>query len=196
MRVAPPQAFVAGLHLRWDGVWQRPHHLLTRLARRLPVVVVEEPHAAAEDRDEIRAAGAVTVIRPLRRRGWSEPLVDAQALASARALVGERSCGVWLYTPMMTELIDVFAPQAVVYDAMDDLASFDFAPAGFRLARTALGVRGKLAGHHGGDQERDQRDPVLRVVDFKRADRREEVVVEPEHRHKGGDGGLQEPEAG
>ena len=21
---------VAGLHLRWDGVWQRPHHLLHR----------------------------------------------------------------------------------------------------------------------------------------------------------------------
>jgi hypothetical protein len=129
---------VAGLHLRWDGVWQRPHHLLTRLARRLPVIVVEEPHAGAEDRDEIRAAGAVTVIRPLRRRGWSEPLVDAQALASARALVGARPCGVWLYTPMMTELIDAFAPSMVVYDAMDDLANFDFAPAAMREREAAL----------------------------------------------------------
>ena len=31
-----PDVFVAGLHLRWDGVWQRPHHLLTRLARGFP----------------------------------------------------------------------------------------------------------------------------------------------------------------
>lgn len=140
MRVAP-EIFVAGLHLRWDGVWQRPHHLLTRLARRLPVIVVEEPHAAAEDRDEVRVAGNVTVIRPLRRRGWGEPLVDAQAIATARAIVDGRRCGAWLYTPMMTELIDAFTASPVVYDAMDDLANFDFAPAGMREREAALLAR-------------------------------------------------------
>ena len=41
-----PEIFVAGLHLRWDGVWQRPHHLLTRLAQRLPVIVVPQQPAA------------------------------------------------------------------------------------------------------------------------------------------------------
>jgi len=91
--VRPPEAFVAGLHLRWDGVWQRPHHLLTRLAARLPVIVIEEPHAAGEDRDEVRRFERLSVVRPLRRRGWSEPLVDAQALATARALVGGGAAG-------------------------------------------------------------------------------------------------------
>lgn len=133
-----PDIFVAGLHLRWDGVWQRPHHLLTRLAHELPVIVIEEPYGASVDRDEIRTYGALTVIRPLRRRGWGEPLIDAQALATARTLAGSRRCGAWLYTPMMTELIEAFAAAPVVYDAMDDLANFDFAPSGMRERETAL----------------------------------------------------------
>ena len=136
-----PDLFVAGLHLRWDGVWQRPHHLLTRLARRVPVIVIEEPYAAGEDRDEVRQFGDLTVIRPLRKRGWGEPLVDAQAITTARALAGSRRCGAWLYTPMMDELIGAFACTPVVYDVMDDLANFDFAPAGLREREAALIAR-------------------------------------------------------
>jgi UDP-galactopyranose mutase len=136
--VRVPEVVVAGLHLRWDGVWQRPQQLLTRLAQRVPVIVIEEPFAAAEDRDEVQTFGALTVIRPLRKRGWSLPLVDAQAIATARALAGDRACGVWLYTPMMTELIDAFAATPVVYDVMDDLAQFDFAPEGMREREGAL----------------------------------------------------------
>jgi len=30
---------VTGLHLRWHGVWQRPNHILSRLAARVPVVL-------------------------------------------------------------------------------------------------------------------------------------------------------------
>ena len=34
---------IAFSHLRWNFVWQRPQHLLSRLARRWRVVFVEEP---------------------------------------------------------------------------------------------------------------------------------------------------------
>ena len=136
-----PQAFIAGLHLRWDGVWQRPHHLLTRLAERVPVIVIEEPFGAQEDRDAVTTFGALTVIRPLRVRGWGEPLVDAQALSTARALAGTRTCGAWLYTPMMMEIADAFDASPVVYDVMDDLANFDFAPSGLRAREAALMAR-------------------------------------------------------
>jgi hypothetical protein len=30
-------------HLRWDFVYQRPQHLLSRFAQRQPVLVIEEP---------------------------------------------------------------------------------------------------------------------------------------------------------
>ncbi len=136
-----PESFVAGLHLRWDGVWQRPHHLLSRLAERAAVLVIEEPFGAHEDRDEIRRFGDLTVVRPLRRRGWGEPLVDAQAIATARALLGDAPCGAWLYTPMMSDLIDAFDTTPIVVDAMDELANFDFAPAGMRERESDLLTR-------------------------------------------------------
>jgi hypothetical protein len=128
--MAIPEMFVAGLHLRWDGVWQRPHQVLSRVARRVPVVVVEEPQAAYEDRDEVRVDGNVTIVRPLRRRGWSVPLLDDATIATVRPIVGSARPGAWLYTPMMLELADAFEAQPVVYDVMDELAQFDVAPEG------------------------------------------------------------------
>jgi glycosyltransferase involved in cell wall biosynthesis len=144
--MTPPRAIVAGLHLRWDGVWQRPHHVLTRLAQRVPVVVVEEPFAAPSDRDDVRRDRGVTVIRPLRRRGWSLPLVDDAAIATARGCVGAgvEPVGVWLYTPMMLELADAFAAAPLVFDCMDELAAFAGAPAGVAQRDRALVERADL----------------------------------------------------
>ncbi len=139
----PPRALVAGLHLRWDGVWQRPHHVLTRLARRVPVVVIEEPFAAPCDRDEVWRDGEITVVRPLRTRGWSLPLVDAAAGA-------DEEVGVWLYTPMMLELAAAFTARPLVFDCMDELAAFDFSPPGIAERDRALVERADLvfAGGH------------------------------------------------
>jgi UDP-galactopyranose mutase len=141
-----PRAFVAGLHLRWDGVWQRPHHVLSRLARHVPVIVVEEPFGGVLDRDEVTRDGNVTVVRPVRRRGWSFPLVDDDAIASARAHAGggREPAGVWLYTPMMLELADAFSAAPLVFDCMDELAAFDGAPAGIAERDRALVERADI----------------------------------------------------
>ena len=139
-----PRTFVAGLHLRWDGVRQRPHHLLSRIARRCPLVVVEEPLPSAFDRDEIVRDGNVTVIRPLRRRGWTPPFLDESLLASARAAAGEGPAGVWLYTPMLSGLADAFDAAPLIYDVMDELAQFDGAPAGIGERDAELLARADL----------------------------------------------------
>jgi glycosyltransferase involved in cell wall biosynthesis len=142
--VALPERFVAGLHLRWDGVWQRPHHLLSRLARAVPVIVVEEPFRSPEDRDEVRIDGDVTVVRPLRRRGWSWPLLDAQTIATVGEVSGRARTGAWLYTPMLRELVAAFDAQPVIYDVMDELAQFDGSPDGMRENERALLERADL----------------------------------------------------
>jgi hypothetical protein len=54
-----------------------------------------------------------------------------------------------------------------------------------RLARPRLRERRQIAGNHRGDQERNQRDPVLRVGDGKGPDRWQEVEIERQHRHHG-----------
>lgn len=119
---------VVGLHLRFDGVRQRPHHLLARIAEHTPVIIIEEMFPASEDRDEIRTEGNITIVRPLRARAYGAPLIDAQGIATVRALVADRDPIVWLYTPMLLELADAFPQARLVFDCMDELAAFDFAP--------------------------------------------------------------------
>ena len=128
-------ALVVFSHLRWGFVFQRPQHLLTRLARDFDVFFFEEPvfadgppHLEAN----VRAPG-VEVLTPhtdVRAPGFD----DAQApllkklLAAFLADRGIVDPLVWFYTPMALPLLADLEPRAVVYDCMDDLASFKFAP--------------------------------------------------------------------
>jgi glycosyltransferase involved in cell wall biosynthesis len=123
-------------HLRWTFVWQRPQHLVSRLAagrktwfveEPLPVEGLDEPRLRTED------AGAV-------RRVWLEVpgspghvcFSDPRAagyeadLAGLIGPPGDRAA--WLYTPMALPLAQALTPRVLVYDVMDDLASFRGAP--------------------------------------------------------------------
>lgn len=132
-------------HLRWIFVWQRPQHVISRLAaghRR--TWFVEEPLAADVDAPAIRTEdhGCVTrvwleVPGPERHIDFS----DDEAWGydgRLRSVVGgadERTS--WLYTPLAYDLARALGHDVLVYDVMDDLASFKGAPAGLRLAQAA-----------------------------------------------------------
>jgi len=135
-------AIVAGSHLRYDGPWQRPQQILSRLAQRARVFVLEEPLRSEADRDEVRQFDAVTVVRPL-RRGLGRD-ADERSIATVRALCGGHNPLVWLYTPMMLALADAFPGAPLVYDCMDELAAFDFAPPELRGREAALLRRADL----------------------------------------------------
>jgi len=132
-------------HLRWTWVWQRPQHLVSRLATGRRTWFVEEPLPGPvhEPRLNVRDDGPV-------RRVWLEiPGADdwypfdhesaacyGDALA---ALVGAEPAVTWLYTPMALPMARRLGGDVLVYDVMDDLASFARAPAGMRrLQREAL----------------------------------------------------------
>src|ERR1700755_2732965 len=53
-------------HLRWNFVFQRPQHLMTRCARDRRVFFVEEPEFGCERTPSLRceAAGPVTIVVP------------------------------------------------------------------------------------------------------------------------------------
>ena len=104
-------------------MWQRPNHLLSRVARDVPVIVLEEPLLSGRDEDVVSRDGALTVVTP-HRGGATADAVDARALATVRELAGERRPLVWLYTPMMVALADAFAGAPVVFDKMDELSKF------------------------------------------------------------------------
>lgn len=121
-----PETFdviIVGMQLRWNGVWQRPNHILSRLAARVPVIVLEEPLIADDERDVVvQAQAGVTVITPHRRA--PNDVVDEQALRTVREAAGTRTPLVWLYTPRMVALADAFRGARLVYDKMDELARF------------------------------------------------------------------------
>jgi glycosyltransferase involved in cell wall biosynthesis len=133
-------------HLRWNFVYQRPQHLLSRLAQHGPVLFVEEPihDAQGEARLECSAAApGVTVLKPhtaVAAAGFHD-----DQLPVLRALVADhlRREGiddyvVWFYTPMALPLLAELNPRAVVYDCMDELAAFKDAPRQLRQREAAL----------------------------------------------------------
>ena len=132
-------------HLRWSWVWQRPQHLVSRLARHRAVYFVEEPLAIAgltAPRIADEAAGPV-------HRVWLEVPGTGEASDTVRygderaADYGDllshwlaariEGCDVWLYTPMALDLAEALGPRGLIYDVMDDLGSFADAPTGIQL---------------------------------------------------------------
>ncbi|MEO6247479.1 MAG: UDP-galactopyranose mutase [Sphingomicrobium sp.] len=123
-------------HLRWDFVFQRPQHLMNRFARTEPVVVWEEPIDADEGASpslHIRAATGndhITIITPRLPNGGP----DDDRNATLKKLLDGYLAGIageivaWYYTPMMLPFSRHLKPACTVYDAMDELANFRFAP--------------------------------------------------------------------
>jgi len=121
-------------HLRWDFVFQRPQHLLSRFARDHEVIFFEEPmeHDGAAPRLDIsvRPEG-VTVAVPRLPKGLNpEARISAQRflLDGLMAPHARRSVIAWFYTPMAFAFADQLRADATVYDCMDELSAFRGAP--------------------------------------------------------------------
>jgi len=120
-------------HLRWDFVFQRPQHLMSRFAASHDVRVWEEPMfvaAPAAPRIETRTvAPNLTVVTPQLIEGMPEDLVEAALCAMLDDYLGtDRPEVAWYYTPMMLPFSRHLQADCTVYDCMDELANFRFAP--------------------------------------------------------------------
>ncbi len=130
-------------HLRWDFVFQRPQHLLTRLAQHYPVLFVEEPvhDDGTPYMQQSSPAPNVTVCQahtPVSSGGFhDDQLPVLQPLLADLVPPGERPI-VWFYTPMALPLLQGLDPSLVVYDCMDELASFKNPPKQLLQRETAL----------------------------------------------------------
>ena len=131
-------------HLRWDFVYQRPQHLLTRCARGRRVFFVEEPifHDGSLHLDVSQRPGGVYVVVPRLPEGlMSEVATSAVLKEMMRRLLCEHRISdyvTWYYTPMALTYTQELAPLAVVYDCMDELSSFKGAPAALRQREQEL----------------------------------------------------------
>jgi UDP-galactopyranose mutase len=159
----PGTAILVLSHLRYDFVFQRPQQLMCRLARRHRVVFVEEP---------VRRDG------PPRLRVW-QPTVNVQVLEPQTPLAEagfhdgqlpmlrellepefarlDRPV-LWFYTPMALPLVAGVAAHKVVYDCMDELAAFRFAPRQLQQREAALLRRADVVFTGGRSLYRARRD--------------------------------------
>jgi UDP-galactopyranose mutase len=136
-------------HLRWDLVFQRPQHLLTRAARTRRVFYVEEPvFGAASLSYEVRPrqGGVHRVLLHL-----PDGLDEAACVGAQRelvdALVAEHGIAnplLWYYTPMALSFSRHLRGAATVYDCMDELSAFAGAHPGLRAREAELLERADL----------------------------------------------------
>ena len=132
-----PTNLICFSHLRWNFVFQRPQHLMSRFARDMHVIYWEEPvdigpgetaYLMVREADDARG---VIIVVPHLPQGMPE---DAREAALSRLLDAHvaslrGSLITWYYTPMMLPFSRHLEADVTVFDAMDELSKFRFAPA-------------------------------------------------------------------
>ena len=139
-----PMQLVCFSHLSWKFVYQRPQHLLSRFTKKYDVYYIEEfVYNNETDGYYINVTDEnVTVIVPhlnshktsvqddiLRKEIVINNVFREQAIYSYIF---------WYYTPMALYFTHNFTPLATVYDCMDELSAFKFAPPEIKLLEAQL----------------------------------------------------------
>jgi len=143
-------AIVCFSHLRWNFVYQRPQHILSRLARHHPVFYIEEPvfEADVEPFYEIYSdSSSVNVVIPHLPHGLSEKeqrLRQGQMTDHLLSSFQVKDHILWYYAPMAFAFTRHLSPRYVVYDCMDELSAFLFAPEALRENEAGLIARADL----------------------------------------------------
>lgn len=136
---APKPVLVCFSHLRWDFVFQRPQQVMSRLAERFKIVFWQEPvegDALRLDRNKL-ADWDVEVVTPVHGPDGASDIQLRNLLDGLVAEIGAPTVR-WYYTPMMTGFSQHLEADCVVYDCMDELANFRFAPADLLERETRL----------------------------------------------------------
>jgi glycosyltransferase involved in cell wall biosynthesis len=125
------QTIICFSHLRWGFVHQRPQHLLNQAADSYRVYFIEEPEFASGPshyRMQVAPSGVVvlTPVCDASADAVEEQRLLAQGLhrSLAHSLIVH-----WFYTPMALRFARDLPSDLCIYDCMDELSAFRFAPA-------------------------------------------------------------------
>lgn len=120
-------------HLRWNFVYQRPQHLMSRYALRAPVYFIEEPvyDKGWQGLQVSTPAKSLRVITP--NLSSDLPVMDRELSVAVmlQEFIKTNRIGEfisWYYSPMALGYSKSLFPLLTVYDCMDELSSFKFAP--------------------------------------------------------------------
>jgi UDP-galactopyranose mutase len=130
-------------HLRWNFVYQRPQHLLSRMALHFRTFFYEEPiFDAAEPYYEITTTeeDVIVVVPHLGADANPENIIlEQQQLFSKLARDHAINKFIaWIYSPVMIDVLGDLKPSLTVYDCMDELSNFKNAPPSLAAKETVL----------------------------------------------------------
>lgn len=119
-------------HLRWDFVFQRPQHLLTRFADHFRIFYVEEAfyHQDHDHYSEVIHNNIHIVKLHLTGEPDQDDVIGRQKTLVSSMMTKHKinEYLLWYYTPMALPFTSHLQPLITVYDCMDELSAFKFAP--------------------------------------------------------------------
>jgi glycosyltransferase involved in cell wall biosynthesis len=108
-------------HLRWEFVYQRPQHIISRLAKKYKVLFVEEPigqSSPAEKANIISINANLSIFQPR-----VDNISDISAVLVKHIKCNKAPVG-WFYSAAFSPLITNFSFNKIVFDCMDELSLF------------------------------------------------------------------------
>lgn len=164
-------AIIVFSHQRWDFLYRRPQHVMTRLAAHHQIVFIEEPQFCAQRcaLDISSPLPGVLVCRPctpVDLPGFHDGQLPYLRHLLRQLLSDADDHIAWFYTPMALPLLQELHPRLVVYDCMEDMAAFRNAPEQMRQRESGL-LRAAdlvLAGGHSLYRARRERHPNVHCV--------------------------------
>jgi UDP-galactopyranose mutase len=139
-----PSTLLCFSHLRWDFVYQRPQHLISRFATKYTVFFIEEPYwdAPAEPVVTITPRGEnLWVVAPHLPAGINQEQTDVMLRDLLDKFLKNQDLNdfiFWYYTPMALPFTKHLKPAVVLYDCMDELSNFKNPPPGLKENEEAL----------------------------------------------------------
>ncbi len=129
-----PYTLICFSHLRWNFVYQRPQHLLSRFATKFTVLYVEEPYWDAPGEPVLAItskADNLWVVEPHLPDGTNQEQADKMQKDLIDKFFRTKNLEefiFWYYTPMPLTFTEHLEPGIVIYDCMDELSMFKNPP--------------------------------------------------------------------
>ena len=136
-------------HLRWDFVFQRPQHLLTKFSSVYRIFYIEEPICNSPDEkfSLIPDGKGIWIVKTYLKGDYNETdcyIRQRKLLKILFATMNIHRYMLWFYTPMALPLTEDMSADLIIYDCMDELANFKFAQAGLPQLEESLISRSDL----------------------------------------------------
>jgi UDP-galactopyranose mutase len=137
-------ALVCISHLRWDFVYQRPQHLLSRIAKERDVIYFEEPRYHSHNFPAVEVSqpleGLTRIVPVLPEAIHPQQGRDFQSRILKRYIKSANisAYDLWYYTPMGLTVTNHLSPEVIIFDCMDELSAFLGAPPELRQLEQSL----------------------------------------------------------